>query len=361
IGPSAADEPTYMTPARVLARPSSTVFPPGPFFATAKQVGQRLTLDLGNSLPTALPGDPPDSSQLGALAIGWLDGANFRSITTIDYDSLIPERAGVVDIELGKDLATIIQTQRLCLANTSVSPAKQLLAENGDGYYMLADQFVYRMNPGIAETDAPARGDTATVNVYVTQFGQPLPNAAVTLTMLDEQDAIAYTSNTLGTSGTRGIANLSTPASALQFSATSTSDSRGVARFELQASDPGDPRGSVDGQVYFLRYQFQSPPSPYVQGPDELVSVQVYQQATAPQPVTWTNTIAEILGQYGMLYPIMSNIGLNDYDSVVRNHAMIKTVLSRSMLDPLHMPVTRDLSDSRRKLVLDWIDAGMPK
>lgn len=364
IGPSHADEPTYMTPTRVLAPPqgSPCFFAP----ATVAADAPRLTVDLGNSLPTVMPGDPPDPAVLHTLTLGWLDDSGTFTTTTppttIDYSTLVPTRAGIVDLTLAPDVIETIRDRQLVLAAVDEQgKATTLLSENPGGFYMLADRFVFRMNPGIPTTSATPRGETATGQIYVTRFGQPLANTAVSLTMLTEAQALAYTKNTLGTSGTRGLGNLSIPTSALQFTTTTTTNEQGVASFELMASDPGDPRGALDGQIYFLRYQFQTPtPAPYVQGPDELVSVQVYQQSTTSD-LTWYGSIREILSQYGMLYPIMSNIGLSDYASVVRNHEMIETVLSRDILDPLHMPVTRDLSDSRRQLVLQWFAAGMPE
>lgn len=364
IGPSGAEEPTYMTPTRVLAPPAGSKC----FFAPAKlaEGTPRLTLDLGNSLPTVMPGDPPDPAVLGTLTLGWVDDsgafATTTPPTTIDYSTFIPTCAGIVDVTLAPDVIETIRARPLVLAavDGKAEPIV-LLSENPGGFYMLADRFVFRMNPGIPTTSATPRGETATGQIYITRFGEPLANTTVSLTMLTEQEALDYTRQTLGTSGTRGLGNLSIPPAALQFTASTTSNELGVASFELTARDPGNPRGAVDGQIYFLRYQFQTPtPAPYVQGPDELVSVQVYQQATAAE-LTWHGSIREILGQYGMLYPIMGNIGLGDYQSVVRNHEMIETVLKRDILDPLHMPVTRDLSDSRRRLVLDWFAAGMPE
>ena len=97
----------------------------------------------------------------------------------------------------------------------------------------------------------------------------------------------------------------------------------------------------------------------YVQDPNDLVSVQIYQDTQITNP-TWANGIGEILTQFGRLYPVMATFGLSDHESVKKNSAMIRHVLELEIEQPLHMPVTRDLSDSRRRIILNWIDSGMP-
>ncbi len=122
----------------------------------------------------------------------------------------------------------------------------------------------------------------------------------------------------------------------------------------------GNPVGSVDGQVYFLDYSFVNSPPGYTQFADDLVSMQVYQPMTSRAP-TWTGDVKRVLEVYGFLYPIMSRFQLGDYAPVVKNAAMIRRVLELEMEQPLHMPATRDLSDSRRDMILRWMDAGMPE
>jgi len=56
----------------------------------------------------------------------------------------------------------------------------------------------------------------------------------------------------------------------------------------------------------------------------------------------------------------MDRIGLSNHDKVRQNREQIKNVLSLPISHPLHMPVTRDLSLLKRKLIIDWLDAGAP-
>ena len=167
--------------------------------------------------------------------------------------------------------------------------------------------------------------------------------------------------NTPGTSGTRGITskNISVPLSAVRMEpTTSTVGSDGTAVFTITAGDPGNVRKSLDGQVYFIQYT-----APGVAGfrpdPNDLISLQIYEHLSIANP-TWANGVAEILPQFGQLYPVMGKFGLREHEAVKQNAGMIRRVLELDFAQPLHMPATRDLSASRRKIILDWMDAGMP-
>jgi hypothetical protein len=248
------------------------------------------------------------------------------------------------------------------------------LAENILGYNVRADRFVFRMNPGIKTTEQQPMGETADVAFYVTRFGQPAGNISLKVWKLNEQEAVAYTLSTPGTGGTRGIKNLSIPQAALTLvgggsssadAVTITTDARGVAGLSLRASNPGSPRADqdIDGQVYFVRYNFADAAiaQSFRQDDNDLVSVEVYTQADIPAQPTWDNCIKTILPLYARLYPIMGRFRLNDYQYVYENRLAIKTVLSKPMEDPLRMPVIRDLSILRTNAVLDWINNGAVK
>jgi hypothetical protein len=216
------------------------------------------------------------------------------------------------------------------------------LAENELGYNLRADQFVYRMNPGVTASDTQPRGNTVQVDIYVSQFGQPAANVEV---VMDSPQA--------ATSGPNNAQDALTVSQS-----TVTTDSNGVAQFELVATDPGNPRHFIDGQVYFISYHLINQP---VSPSASQINVHVYQDQPTEVNPTWDGEIKQILSQYGKLYPIMTRFGLGDYESVKANSAAIATVFKKPMGDAIHMPVTRDLSISRCDLILKWIDSGMAK
>lgn len=374
LGPAAADEPTYVVPARTLAPPATTndktgvLTPQGPcWWAQAKLHRNadgtgRLTLNLGNSLPVEFPGTTIWAKQLGTLSLAYESppgsGTYVTLAESIDYGDaggLMTHRAGVVDIDLTAEQASAVASAPLVLRGTEAQAI--LLQENPEGLSARADQFVFRMNPGMPG------GDSAQVDVHVRKFGEVAGTEGlqVELAKMSPKTAANYTVNTLGTSGTKGIENLSVPEGALEIGGSPAPVRDGVASFQLTAADPGNPRGYLDGNVYFARYSLTPGVPGYFQDPNDIVSAQVYEHTTLDGPPTWTGGISTILSQFGRLYPIMAAFDLGDYDTVVRNATAIRGVLARDIADPLHMPVTRDLSESRRALVLAWIDAGTPR
>ena len=75
--------------------------------------------------------------------------------------------------------------------------------------------------------------------------------------------------------------------------------------------------------------------------------------------------VAPILTQYQQLYSVMQNfVDLGSYASVVAAKSQMKDVFSRPETDPRYMPVTRDLSPAKRKMIMQWLDttgnAGQP-
>lgn len=355
LGPAGPDEPTYAVPARTLAQVPNSMC----YFAPAKLHENALTLDLGNSLPVETPGDPPWADKLGTLTLQC--GSQFSQ--EIDYSGdLFTKNAGVLDIKLDAKTHQVISGKPLSLVGSNgANPL--LLQENSEGISLRADQFVFRMNPGEETTESYPRGKTAHVDIHVRKFGrvEGTEGIQIALELLSPAAATTYTLGTLGTSNTKGISdsNISVPQDALQFSThTATVGAGGVASFQLTATDPGNPRKYVDGQVYFVTYLPTGVPD-YIGDPNDLISVQIYHHEEIENP-TWDNGIGEILTQFGRLYPVMARFGLSDHESVKKNASMIRRVLELEFSQPLHMPVTRDLSESRRQLILKWMDANMP-
>lgn len=388
LGPCADDEPTFVVPARTLApnpapqRKTTSTNPPSPpspacWWASAKLDLDvpSLTLDLADSLPVPLPGRPLWAEALGKLSLAYYTvSATGQKEYTVFVDSIdyanpdfIDKQGGMLVVTDfgGLDPKSLAQLPLAVLSTVPGQPCKSILEENAEGLSLRADQFLFRMNPGLPTTPGFNRGETNSVDIYVRKFGEVdgTGGLQVQMAVLDPDQAFNYTLSTLGTSGTNGISadNTSTPPGKLTFVSETVPVSNGKASFTIEGSDPGNPRGFVDGQVYFATYDFNPPVTGFHQDPNDLVSVQIYQQTPITGTPTWDNGIGEILRQYGMLYPIMGRFELWSYAGVKQNREKIERVFRMDFGLPLHMPVTRDLSDIRRKLILDWFDAGMPE
>ncbi len=382
IGLGEAQALTYVVPSRMMAPYEQN---PLAFFAPFEVSSNTVTVNLGNSLATSLPGPLAYEEKLGVLSLVYFDvpegepvsldqakilatipyqGSDFKTINS-GFFTYAPKE-GEAEKVGSKPLGII--------SEVSGTQKTLLLAENKDGYFMRADRFVYRMNPGMTTIQDPPPGHptgaTADIHIYVTKFGQkPTTPVEITLTSLSPQKATNYSANTVGQGGTLGTANLAVPESALgigpQYATTykaTTVD--GVATFNITAFNPGNPRGYIDGQIYFLDYEFTNIQN-YIKDKDDLISIQVYQQLLNGKGLgyipTWDGEIRDILAQYGKLYPIMSRFGLQNYESVVMNKVQIKNVLKQPIEAPLHMPVTRDLSHDKLQLILTWMDKNTPR
>jgi hypothetical protein len=394
LGPQPTAAPVFYTPSRTMAPVGKSICYFAPFNAVSVNGKSIITLNLGNSLATNKPGYDFATNKLGALKLVYFNQRRSQEISLNNavtlaeipgnypggLPALMKNNAGILDVAINpallpKDITPAqanadVLNMPLGLVGATGGQPVIWLAENILGYNVRADQFVFRMNPGIKTTEQQPMGETTQVSFYITRFGQPAGRIALKAWKLNEKDAIAYTEGTLGTGGTRGIKNLSIPQNALKLAnsdgpTTIIADVNGVARLSLQAGNPGSPRASqdLDGQVYFIKYNFNDEgiAKTFTQDANDLLSVQVYTQPNIPAKPTWDNCIKNILPLYAKLYPIMGRFRLNDYQYVYENRIAIKTVLSKPMEDPLRMPVIRDLSILRTNAVIDWINNGAVK
>jgi hypothetical protein len=353
IGPAAPAEPKHFVAARLLRPGNQSPL----FFAPCKVNAARrvVTLDLGNSIPTTQAGGLPVN--LGTLMLAILPTRGRPTLLgEIHYAAeAYAKTAYIQDFPLtspqlalleghGSTPGTplgVVQSVPPGAAGFDKTRARArttvYLQEDTSGTYVRADQFVFRLNPG----------ETATVDLYLRAFGQPVPNQTVTLDYAPDQ-----------LPSDPGIA-VGTPESALVFSQeTLPSDATGKVSFILRASDPGNPRQFIDGQVYGISYTWGAGGNP---GSDFL-SVLVHTLYTYTGTPTWWQHVQPVLSQYAKLYPFMRNIvDLSDYASVQAHSAQVQQVLRLPRHSPAYMPVTRDLSASKLAMLLQWFADGMPE
>ena len=150
---------------------------------------------------------------------------------------------------------------------------------------------------------------------------------------------------------------MSVPESALTFPPLVTTDQDGIAGLTISPQDPGALRGYADGQIYFLRYSLNDPlvKADYVQSPDDLISIQIYSQEPDIENITWENFDKSTLGLYGKLYSVMGFLDLRNEANVKANARKIHTAINREFGQGNLMPVTRDLSSSRLRLLNTWL------
>ena len=350
IGAAAPGEPHHFTIGRHCAPASPRVY----FFPAVVDTQRRkLIADLGNALSTTLTGGPVNPS-LG-LELGMLPtGSTFASLgkVAVGGDGWYEQTAGIVEVPpdrpLSTDELTKLRTTPIALAGQPQTGGLSMLAKEGvDGLHVRPDRLFFRLSAG----------DTPTVNVYASQFGEPLPNAQI---------AVSYDASGLKPGSTPNTP-VALPTNALTFPPTVTTNQDGVATLTLTAHALAKPRVFIDGQIYGVRCRLQQAAhgAGTYSNPWDFISALVWSSFTPSAGLTWWGDIQPILHQYANLYPFMKNfLDLGNYDDVVGHIPVLQQVFNLPDEHPHYMPVTRDLSPAKRQAILNWLvttgNAGKP-
>ena len=349
VGPAFATDPAFVVASRALApQVSDKSF----VYFSSVETNQKSTAYLNFS--NALKIDPYAGvqpsvlkySDVGNIYLATFSGAAFKSTevsllhdTPLDLggDCLV-KNAGFITQKLNAD----ISSTSVCLVKETspaigASPAvyRLLHQENLNGYFMRADKFVYRMNPGDSD---PTYGDTETFDIHVYQYGEPVTDPVeikLSLSYFDingEELPIPSDDN------------------ALSFASNTAATSNGIASFTMTCTEPPAPADNLDGQVYSIEYQFSDSnlEAAYTLAPGDSLSVHVYQSET-------TMTGQEVLKQYGEIYPIMGF--LKSEAAIATRKPMILNLLQYPIDSINHMPVTRDMSTVKRDKAIAWLES----
>lgn len=347
------------------------------------EVCDYVSLDLGNALPlSARIGEMNSVGELAAVVLktpdsestsdqgqktvspGFAQGAEIDAsdmveLGKIDYLTLcwLSKTAGLVDFKIPGAAKDIIANHPLAL----VSPVcgkpdtfQVMIREAVAGLFIRAEDFEARI-------DAQSSGWVkAERELYAMQWGKPLANAPVTMVLQPKQSGGG------GGGGinqpTAPIPDINFPAESVRWGPTSKTNSSGVVPTTFHASNPGNPRGYVDGQIFQVNYginrQGVSPMHPF-----DLFVLHVREAFDVPDWPDWFRDIEPFMKQYGNLYPVMSHdlFSLSD-PKVAEQHAhLLSFAFERPLDDPNHMPATRDLSKGKRKTILKWLSRFMPE
>lgn len=284
-----------------------------------------VTIDLGNALPFETGGTPANAGNLEA-AILTTNGAIILGPIANTLDNY-RERAYLFELPLGDNADAGTSNPLVILSDGNV-----VLSENSSGAWIDADQQVYRLEAGA----------TATTTLYATTFGAT-PAAGQTVSIASAALPNAET----------GV-DWPAPTTALTATPATATITNGTATIDISAGTPGNPRGSIDGLVYGITFNWAEDTNP-VQG--LAVNVHVFDAFDVPASPTWSD-VEPILQQFMILYPGMKEIlDLSNEQTVNSNAKLIAEYLGFPISDSRHMPVTRDLSDPKRQMLLKYLAA----
>ena len=353
IGPYLDKEPHTFVQGRHLAPVAAAPF--APVDCSVDTDNRKVFVDIGNSFPLDATGDFSDQ---GAVTLVAGSGATAVVVGSLNYKDKgsYAATAGVYELPTGRKLTdaelTAIAQQPLHLMAQPQNAANQIIASEGDdGIYVRAEQFVFRIDPGASKS----------TDLIVTKFGVPMAGA----TPLAQAQPFSLP----GTS----------PLPVLTTDPKTNVDGR--ANLTITAVDAKNPRGFIDGQVYAITFSVQeSAVQPSSFDGSNIISLLMYNAVVAPSQPGWPN-VKPIFEQYAHLYPRPHGpnpyapfagrppshpiVNLSDQDSVTGFAKHIIWALKLPIGHPSHMPVTRDLSDAKRALLLKWlgqvVDAAKPE
>jgi hypothetical protein len=341
IGPYKDGEARRFVASRALAPASSSNFP-----AYAQVDSDVLSIDLGNSLQIKSPGGP--FLQQGPMTVALLPpGRDPIELGTVDpKDPWFEKTAGIASFRLTADAQNLAASTPIgvTIPGASGQVAQTILSEPDDGAWVRADDYVFRLNPGYR----------AKSKFYARAFGQPIDQAIINLGFNASNMAMQTDQGPIP-----GPSIVGEPERALVFPKLIVTGRDGTAELTLQAGDPGLPRSYIDGQLYGISYALDpaSPPANAIQNASTILTALVWSLYEPPARPTWLDDVLPIFQQYANLYPVMKQyVDLSSYDDVVAKRALIKQVFNLPITSARYMPVTRDLSDAKRLMILRWLD-----
>lgn len=243
--------------------------------------------------------------------------------------------------------------------NASGNDSTVCIMETPYGLEVRAEQFAFRLDP-----NDPAANQLEST-VYAAKYGKRIANPQLSISinppMADDQNGDCPPSIPLETNPQAAMPTNNIPTLAIQMTINQDPIQNQNGKVTVTFNGPqtmGIPRGYMDGQLYSISYNFAGDEQA-VQQQFDCFAVLVFSSFEAPAVPAWTD-VQPILQQYANLYPVMSK-GLFDFSKqevADANAQIMYFVFSNSNInDPDFMPVTRDLSSSKRKMLLDYFAA----
>lgn len=276
-----------------------------------------IVLDLSNAIPEGIDGN----TLIGQVDIGYLDNAySFHVLKSIPYSNgQYKGTCGVESISLDAAELDSIRDEI-----TALNIQGNIYLDLNKGLNIQANQVAFRMEPS-SEVE---------VAILVSDDSVPLKNVVIeaSLVSFDDSDCLSFQHSVL-------------------------SDDFGKATLRIDAARPTNfpvfPNGATqkillkivqDGRTATLD-----------------LDITVLKGAEYIEFPTWEN-VRELFESYHYLYPVMQYLKLNEHETFqdAAMRARLQNVMQLSKDNPLHMPVTRDISDEWLKIIFRWFELGAP-
>lgn len=176
-------------------------------------------------------------------------------------------------------------------------------------------------------------GDSFKFELLVSKFGRPFPRIPVQV-------------------------KLEKPNILKLLSGPPVTNDNGIVSLTIITSDPQNPRKVIDGDVSKIYYKVSSQSFKN----ESAIHVLVWDKYHIDSAPTWQSHVDPIFKLQATLYPAMREfINLDEMDDVIENRRLITMCMSLPVDHPNFMPVTRDLSNAKRRMILEWLEQPLPR
>lgn len=323
---------------------------------------KRLSFDFGASFPVAdslgtisykqklVVGVAKGAfNSLPSASAAIIDPKDFVTIGQVDYQTgteWLMNTGGIVSFDdMSKKAGKLLKDHAALLITVNDDGDYVVIArESLGGYNARADNYVQRID----------YGQTNVVNFFAYQWGLPLANKHISISL---QPPTPITPVGPGNPISELPGN-NYPVDGLRFQRSILTDKNGAASMTIKGKRINNPRVYIDGQIYFMDYELLgigNDPGNATLAPDN-VSVHLRDYFEVPDRPTWDD-ISETMTQFSNLYPIMSKylVDLKDPEALIQKKEIITFAFSRDINDPIYMPATRDLSETKKETILKWL------
>ncbi|KAL9985892.1 hypothetical protein ACROYT_G008344 [Oculina patagonica] len=366
IGLLGRKSPPFFTHGRMM-KAISIHLQDTPFYVN--QAKRKVSVDFGNSLPIDENGNF-DIGILGDLYVAVPLNTNL-SLTCSDnlrwlglihnkvpdwYQSTAGVQVFPANGSLSSDDMKTIHQHPLVVAEVSgtlpvLNCKRIVLAEARDGIDIHPyNKWTFRKNPD----------EQANVQLIATQFGKPLCRARVKIDPCNCDSIFGF-----GRGPKVGQPPLP------DVPTHSTTDNNGIVTFDIKVKESKNNRSFIDGQIYPFIYSIDTQSKncenmckkESFKLLNSMIVILAWDHYTIKDTEpTWLDDVYPIFKQYANLYPVMTDnfVDLGNYYDLLNHRKTIKMSLELPMSHPNHMPVTRDLSTSKRKVIVEWLSKEKP-
>lgn len=324
-----------------------------------------VRLDLSNSIPSDLSNSLRD---IGTLHLGIYrqsencvlllgDESGILYLSDNDY----PITSGIYSIKVDSSQMDKVRTSPLVIVQLidgeqgdEICGERTFSVKSGHSALTLLIEYEYYIRPvgyyveRLDRSESPFAGQT----LFVTSYGVPVQGIDVKVELF------------INVIPARGV---------VPSQEVMTTDNNGLATFRFQVQDtipiPREYDSTqcnatrflpIDGQVYKFSYCLaqESVRCTKLQYDINNIAILAFSDVSYSDMPTWVNDVSPILSQYAQLAPIMKTIlDMSSYTDVTKqqNINLLNLTLRLGLDDPSYMPVTRDLSPTKKDMILRWL------